>query len=60
MNTAVKAAMESNYTVNECIERVILAHAYVLTGIVSGAALANEDVAGYARLAAPNLNAQSL
>lgn len=50
------ATLESNNAVNECEERVILAHAYVLAGIVNRAALANDNVAGCAGLATPNLN----
>ena len=50
------AAVESNRSVNEGEERVVLAHADVLAGIVHGTALANDDVAGDALLAAPNLN----
>lgn len=49
--------MEGNDAVNECVKRVVLTHTYVLSGIVNRTALANDDVAGYAGLAAPNLNA---
>ena len=48
--------MEFHLAVNECVERVVLAHTDVLAGIVHGTALANDDVAGDALLAAPNLN----
>ena len=51
------AAMEGNHAVNECVKRVVLTHTYVLSGIVNRTALANDDVAGYAGLSAPNLNA---
>ena len=51
------AAMEGNNAVNECVKRVVLAHTHVLAGIVHGTALTNNDVAGHAYLAAPNLNA---
>lgn len=50
------ATMESHRTVYECVERVVAAHAYVLTGIVHRATLANDDVTGHAGLATPNLN----
>jgi hypothetical protein len=53
---ATATAREGNNAVGEGIERVVAAHTYVLTGIVYRTALANNDVAGHAVLAAPNLN----
>lgn len=50
------ATVESYRTVYESVERVVAAHAYVLTGIVHRAALAYDDVTGHACLATPNLN----
>ncbi len=55
--TVALAAVESNNTVNESEERVVLAHAYILAGIVNRTALTNDDVASYAGLSTPNLNA---
>ena len=48
--------MEVHYTVNKCIECVVLANTYVLTGIVLRTTLANDDVAGSNTLTTPNLN----
>ncbi len=55
--TVALAAVESYHAVNESEERVVLAHAYVLTGIVNRSALTNDDVASNAGLTTPNLNA---
>ena len=52
--------MELNRSVDECIQRVVLTDSYVVARVVLGAALANDDVAGYALLTAENLDAQSL
>ena len=57
-NTAVAVAtVEVHRTIYEGIERVVLTHAYVATGIVNRAALTNDDVACYASLSAIDLNA---
>ncbi len=55
--TIALAAVESNNTVNESEERVILAHAYILTRVVNSTALTHDDVASHAGLTTPNLNA---
>ena len=54
------ATLEDNSAVCERVEGVIGTHTHVLAGVVSGAALANDDVAGYASLTAPDLNTQTL
>ena len=52
----IAALVEVHNTVNESIESIVFADTYVLSGIVLGAALANDDVAGYALLATPDLH----
>ena len=60
-NAAVAlTALEHHHTVGEGEERVVAAHTYVFAGIVDRAALANDDVAGDASLATPDLNTQTL
>ena len=55
---AVLAAfVELHHAIDEGVESVVLAHADVLAGVVDGAALADDDVAGDAFLTAKNLNA---
>ena len=54
------SALEHDGAVGQRIEGVIGTHTHVLAGVVSGAALANDDVAGYASLSAPDLNTQTL
>jgi uncharacterized iron-regulated membrane protein len=58
-NSALGAAalVEINHSVSECIERVVLALGYILTGEVLVATLANDDVASLDGLTAPNLYA---
>ena len=51
------AAVEVYRAINECIERVILAHAYIFAGIVHRTALTHDNVACDAGLSTPNLNA---
>ncbi len=51
------AALEVYDSVGQGEERVILAHAHILSGIVDRTALADDDVTGNAGLTAPNLNA---
>jgi len=53
----VVASVEVHNAVNKRVEGVILAYAYVLARVVPCAALAHNDVAGYALLAAPDLDA---
>ena len=53
------AFVEFHHTVDEGVERVILAHAYILARVVDGTALTHDDVAGDALLTAKNLNAQA-
>ena len=60
-STAVEATFPELYgSINESIESVVLAHSNVSAGIVTCAALANDDVACYALLTSENLDAQSL
>ena len=47
-------------SVDESEERVVLAHAYVFTGVVHRAALANDDVARLCELTAEQFDAESL
>ena len=49
---------ELNDAVFQRKQRVILAHAYVFTGVMLGASLANDDVSSDATLAAINLDAE--
>ena len=51
------SAVEGNNAVFERIERVVLAHADILAGIVNRTALTDDDVTGDALLTAPDLNA---
>ena len=55
--TVASTALEVYNTINECEEGVILTHANILARVVNSTALTNNDVAGHAYLAAPNLNA---
>ncbi len=48
---------ELNGSVDKCVERVVLTHSHICSGIVLGAALANDDVACDTLLTAENLNA---
>ena len=57
---AVLAAfVELHHAVDEGVEGVIFAHTHVLAGVVDGATLADNDVAGHALLTTENLNAKS-
>ena len=47
-------------TVHQSEQSMVFSDAHVLSGVVLGAALAHDDVAGSGRLAAVNLDAQSL
>ena len=51
------AFVEFHHTVDQGVERVVFAHADVLAGVVGGAALTHDDVAGDALLTAKYLNA---
>ena len=55
--TITIAAVEFYHTVNESEECVVLTHTHVLAGIVNSTALTHDDVACYAGLTTPNLNA---
>lgn len=58
--TARKAVfLEGHRAVYQCKKRVILAHAYMSTRMVFGAALANDDVAGNYTFTTEYLNAQA-
>lgn len=51
------AFVEFHHTVDEGIQRMVSTHADVLAGIVGGATLTNDDVAGDALLTTKNLHA---
>jgi len=56
-STAVETTLPELYSsINECIESVVLAHSHISAGIVTCAALTNDDVACDALLATENLN----
>ena len=57
--TAVATFGEEDGAVYESVEGVILADANVKTGMVNGATLTLQDVAGLAELAAKDLNSES-
>ena len=57
--TVATVVGEFHRAVNEGIQRVIAAHANVLARVVNRAALADDDVACYAGLAATYLDAES-
>ena len=56
---SVLARCERHCTVDESIESVVLAHAHVATGMVCGATLTLDDVAGLYNLTAKLLDAES-
>ena len=51
------AFVEFHHTVDQSIERIVLAHSDILSGIVDGATLTHDDVAGDALLTTENLHA---
>jgi hypothetical protein len=51
--------VELHHAIDKSKEGMILAHAYILAGIVGGATLADDDVAGDALLTTKYLNAKS-
>ena len=57
--TVATVVGEFHRAVNEGIQRVVAAHAYIFARIVDRAALADDDVACYASLAAAYLDAES-
>lgn len=60
-DTALAAIVMKLYlAVNESVKRVVAAHADVFAGVMYSTALANDDVAGYTFLTAPNLDTESL
>ncbi len=50
---------EEHGAIYQGVERVILAHAYIETGVMYGSTLALDDVACLGELAAKNLNTQT-
>lgn len=58
--TAILAFGEHYHAVDERVDGVILAQTYIETGMMHGAALTLNDVAGFSKLTAKNLNTQSL
>ena len=60
-STAVETTLPELYrSVNESIKRVVFAHTNVSSGIVTCAALTDDDIACDALLATENLNTKSL
>lgn len=57
--TTVLTFGEHNNAVNQSIDRVILAHAHIQTGMMHSATLTFDDVTGFAVLTAKNLDAES-
>ncbi len=57
--TAVAAFSETYCAVDKCIECVVFAHTYVEARMVYGAALTFDDVTGFCKLAAENLDAKT-
>ena len=58
--TATVATLgEEDCAVDQCVDCVVLAHAYVEAGVVDSAALALDDIAGLGELAAEDFNAES-
>ena len=57
--TSVATFGEEYGAVDERVEGVVLADAYVEAGVVDSAALTLQDIAGLAELAAKNLNTQT-
>ena len=58
---AVQATLlEGHDAVGQGIQRVIAAHTHVSAGIVTGAALTHDDVAGYTLLTTEDLDTESL
>ena len=51
--------LESYYTIDQGIERVILSHSNILARIVYRAALANQNIAGLSKLSAEKFYAQA-
>ena len=57
----VLALLAERYrSVNECEQRVVLTHTYILTGVVYRTTLADDDVAGLSELTAEQLDTESL
>ena len=57
--TVLAAFLERYFAINEGEQRVVLAHAHVLAGVVLGTALTHDDVAGYQSLAAEDFYAEA-
>src|SRR5690606_14611838 len=56
----VALAAEFHDAVHQCVQGVVHADAHVLAGVVLGAALTHDDVAGHGMAAAENLHAEAL
>ena len=52
--------VEVDRSVNQRVQRVVLTNSHVVTWVVLGATLANDDVTSHALLTAEDLDAQSL
>jgi hypothetical protein len=57
--TVIAAFAEHYFAIDESEQRVVLAHAYVLAGVVLGAALTHDDVAGNEGLATEDFYAET-
>ena len=56
----VAAFLELHRAINQGKQRVVFADTYVSTGVVLGAALTHDDVAGDERLTTEDFNAEAL
>ena len=57
--TAVFTLSKYYSAINQSIDGVILAHAYIQTGMVNSTTLTLDDVTGFSILTAKNLNSES-
>lgn len=55
--TILTTLLELDSAITEGVERVVLAHTHVLTGVVDGTALTDDDVTGDAMLTAKDFHA---
>lgn len=56
---AVLAFGEGYDAVDECVDGVVLAHAYVEAGVVNSAALTFDDIAGFGKLTAEEFHTET-
>lgn len=60
VRTIVLLLSENHDTVHQSEQRVILTHTYILTWVVHGTTLTNQDVTSLSKLTTENLNTESL